>query len=411
MQLPPQRFLAVGAVAVALVGAGVVKSGDSYDVRVALPSATNVVVGGPVLVNGFTAGKVGSVEVENGQAVLALELDHDFAPLHEGAQVVVAWKAVLSERQVEIIDGPSENVAIADGGVVPGEMPRPTEIDDVLNALDEPTRAKLTGFIENLDATLEGHEQDANDTLAASGPALRELGQLLQAMGTDGPAIRNLVTRMNDMLSVVAQRESSVQAVVSDLSSLTRQVAGERAGLSATLQRLPGTLDQATTTLGRVPAAVDQAEPLLRDLGPATAALGPVAANLRPVLRDLRPTAADLRPALAQLAELLGITPGLLDDTHGFLPQLGTTVKKSQQPLAFMRPYTPEMTAMLTNWGSAFSNYDSNGNFARIFFQQGPSSLDVNPGIVQPGVVNDPYPAPGAIVGQPWTDANGSELR
>ena len=413
MPLLPSSLLSVasGAAAVVLAGAGIAKVGDSYDVRVVLDSATNVVAGGPVLVNGFKAGTVDSIKVENGKAVVGLELDDDFAPLHEGAQVIVAWKAVLSERQVEIVDGTDDNAVIPDGGLIPGEMPKPTELDDVLNALDEPTRAKLQGFLERLDATLSGHEADARESLDAAGPALRELGGVLAALGTDGPAIRNLVTRLDSMMSVVAERQAGVQAIVSHLTGLTGKLATRRNDLSETLRLLPGTLDQATSTLGRVPGAVDEAEPLLRDLEPATAALGPVAKSLSPVLRDLRPTTADLRPALAALVELLGITPGLLDDTHDLLPALTTTAGKSQEALAWMRPYTPEMTGVISTWGSAFSNYDSNGNFARIFFQEGPSSLNLNPGIVPPGVSNDPYPAPGEIVGQAWTDAHGSELR
>lgn len=405
-------YLSVGVLALAVGAVALFGSSPNYETKVVLDSAINVVKGGPVLVNGFKAGTVDDIQVENGKAVVSFSLDKDFAPLHDGATVSIAWKAVLSERQLDVTDGPAKNATIPNGGTLPGIMPKPTEINDILNALDPPTRAKLTGVVSRLDATLKDNETNANATLKSAGPALLELGQVLDALGTDGPAIKNLVQRTNGMLEVVAKRDTSVQQIVNELSNLTSRLAAQKQALSTTLQRLPSTLDQATVTLNIVPGAVDQAEPLLRDLAPATKALGPVARSLRPVLQDLRPTASDLRPALAQLQTLLGVTPDLLDAAHGLLPLLGNTLDKSAEPVAFMRPYTPEMMGLISTWDSSFANYDSSGNYARIHFQESPSSLnDLPSGVSLPGITYDPYPAPGGIVDQPWTDAEGSTLR
>lgn len=411
MRLPVQRIAVVGAAAAVVLGLAAFRASDSYEVSVVLDSATNVVEGGPVQVDGFAAGRVDSISVKDGKALVRFSLEDDFAPLHEGAQVQLSWKAVMSERQFVIADGSDKNAPIPDGGMVPGQMPKPTEIDDVLRALDPPTRARLTSLVGRLQQTVEGNEQPARESLDSAGPALRELGQLLQAVGTDGPAIKDLIRRMNEMMGAVAAREDSVARIVSDLDALTGQVATQRAQLRGTLERLPGTLDQATSTLRRVPGSVDAAVPLLQDLEPATRRLAPTARNLRPVLADLRPAAADLRPTLARLNDLLGLTPGLTDRLNGFLPDLDTTVQGLDRPLEFMRPYTPEVTGMISTWNSAFANYDAEGNYTRLHIQGGPSSLNVNPGVVPAGIVNDPYPAPGASVNQPWTDAFGSGMR
>lgn len=405
------KLVATGVAAVAVMSLAAFRMNEPYEVSVTLGSAANLVKGGPVLVDGFDAGKIEKIDVRDGKAIVTFSLDDDDAPLHEGTSVAMSWKAVLSERQLIVTDGPAGNAEIPDGGMVPGKMAQPMEVDDLLGALDAPTRAKLTSLIGELQQTLGGHESEAQATVKTAGPALRELGQVLQAVGTDGPAIRDLVKRLNSMVTVVGERDQSLSTIVSSLSRLSERVATQRAGLRGTLQRLPRTLDQATSTLNRVPGAADAAVPLLNDLAPTTKKLGATAHNLRPVLQDLRPAAADLRPTLARLNELLGVTPGLLDSLADFLPDLDTTTTGLQQPVNFMRPYTPEITGMLTNWNSAFSNYDSNGHFTRLHIQAGASSFDHNPGIVPPGIVNDPYPKPGAVVDQPWTDANGSGLR
>ncbi|MEN8674048.1 MlaD family protein [Nocardioides sp.] len=384
---------------------------DGYQVQVGLASATNVVEGGPVLVNGFESGTVDKLEVVDGMAVVTMTLDDEVAPLHSGAEVVVDWKATLSERQLEITDGATSNAEIPEGGMIPGEMPKPTEIDDILNALDEPTRKDLQSLLAKLAPTLQGNEQDLRATITTGGPTLEALGQVLRALGTDGPAIKNLVSRLDEMLTIVAERDDEVTSIVDRLHQMSQDVSSRRESLRATLTKLPGTLEQAERTLGLVPSVADEAVPLLNSLEPVTAKLKPVAANLRPVLADLRPLVADLRPMLDSTRELLTITPGLLDTGSSLLPEAREAVDGAREPVAFLRPYTPEVLGFFSTWASAFSNYDSNGNFARIFGQAGPTSVNENPGVVPPGVTYDPYPEPGAVVGQAWTDAYGSGMR
>ncbi|HWU22478.1 MAG TPA: MlaD family protein, partial [Nocardioides sp.] len=267
-------------VALSVAGGLYADHSSGYHVRVSLESATNVVKGAPVLVDGFASGKVGDIEVQDGHALLTLDLDKDVAPLHDGATVVVGWKAALSERLVEVTDGPAGHAEVPDGGQLPGTMAAPTEVSDVLNSLDAPTRQHLQSLLAEAGQTLGGNEPDLNATLRNGGPTLGELGRLLRALGTDGPAMRDLVTRVNAMMTTIGGRDDKVSQVVFALSRLTRQVARRRTSLRAGLAALPGTLRQASTTLGDVPSTVDAVDPLLRDLTPATARLGSVSRDL-----------------------------------------------------------------------------------------------------------------------------------
>ncbi|HEY9413296.1 MAG TPA: MlaD family protein, partial [Pseudonocardia sp.] len=99
------RIFAVLGGVIALVVAGVwLLTGQSYTVNVALPSASSLIKGGIVLVNGFPSGEVEDIKAVSGQAILTLSLDQKHAPLHEGAVVTVPYKALLGERFVEIKD-------------------------------------------------------------------------------------------------------------------------------------------------------------------------------------------------------------------------------------------------------------------------------------------------------------------
>ena len=407
------RLYVVLGGAIALVIAGVwFLAGNTYTVKVALPSATNIVNGGTVQLNGFEVGSVSSIEAQENQAILELKIDRDYAPLHEGAVVLVPFKALLGERVVDITDGPSTNAVIPNHGLIVGQMPKPTEFDQILNTLDRPTLDHLKSLVNGLDDTVKGHEADVNATLQASGPALQALGGVLDAVGTDGPAIRALVTRLNELTGTVADHQNDVRTIVTQLTRLTSLAASRQQQLRDSLSALPPTLETAKTTLDKVPPVAHKVVPLLHDLDPATEKLESVAGNLNPLLKDLRPALHDLRPTLRDLNELFDNTPGLLDCyNNGTARGLTEALDNLSDPLDFLRPYTPEAIGWLSNWNSAFANYDSNGHFARIFVQAGSTSLMGNPGIVPPGVRVTPYPAPGQNGGTPWTDAFGSGVR
>ena len=406
------RLYVVLGGAIALVIAGVwFLAGNTYTVKVALPSATNIVNGATVQLNGFEVGSVSKIEAQENQAILELKIDRDYAPLHEGAVVLVPFKALLGERVVDITNGPSTNAAIPNHGLIVGQMPKPTEFDQILNTLDRPTLDHLKSLVNGLDDTVKGHEGDVNATLQASGPALQALGGVLDAIGTDGPAIRALVTRLNELTGTVAGHQNDVRTVVTQLTRLTSLAASRQQQLRDSLSALPPTLETAKSTLDKVPPVAHEVVPLLHDLDPATEKLESVAGNLHPLLKDLRPALHDLRPTIKALDELFDNTPGLFDSYNDTAPELTKALDNLSEPLDFLRPYTPEAIGWLSNWDSAFGNYDSNGHFARIFVQGGSTSLMGNPGIVPPGVRVTPYPLPGQNGGTPWTDAFGSGVR
>lgn len=382
-----------------------------YRVTAVLPNAGNLFVGGSVMRDGYEAGSITDITVEDGKAVVEISLDDEFAPLRDGATAEVVWKAALGERLLRVEDGSEDNAELPDGAMLAGVQHEPVELDAVLSALDPATRERVASLVGRLRDTLTGREADANATLRSAGPALRELGAVLREVNTDGEAISQIVTQFQETMGIVAERDQSLQQVVTSLAAMTNTVASQEEQLGSTLGKLPPVLERATATLGRVPATVDATVPLLEELAPATARLRPVSQDLRPLLQDLRPTVAQLRPTLDAISRLLGITPGLIDDSIAVIPDADQAMTGLTPALDFLRPYTPEIAGWAANWGSAGGNYDLNGHYTRFHIMTGveaPIGLTSQPG---PGVTQNLTPAPGAPVGQPWTDAFGSELR
>lgn len=400
------------AVVVAALIVTVLNLTGAYRIQILMPTANGVVEGDQVMISGRPSGSVESVELhDNRDALVTVKLDSDVAPLHQGTNARVAWLTLLNARALEVLPGPKNAPPLPSGARVVSNHER-VELDQVLAALDPQTMKNVNGLVEQLHAMTDGREKQLGDTIATAGPAVEAAGQITKAVGTDGPAIHDLVTQLHGVTSTLVQRKGQLGGAIKNLGPLTDSVAQQQQQLSQTVNQLPATLDQASTTLGKVPDAVDQTNPLLRDLGPATAQLPETARNLAPLLTDLRPVVQQLGPTLHSANSVLGETPHLLDRAHAAVPPATNAVQRLQAPVAFLRPYIPEGVGWLSNWDGVFaSQTQTGGNYARALITTGGGAATDNPGVVPPGTKLDPRPAPGAIVNQPWTDANGDGPR
>lgn len=408
-----RRRLGIVLLVVVLLAAGAAtvaaSTASTYQLKVTMPTATGIFEGADVMVAGEEAGKVSAIEVRDNAAMVTVDLDHQHEPLHTGTVARISWQSVLGYRVLELVPGPKDNPELPSGKLIESATER-VEVDDLLATLDEPTRAHLQGFIQELEHTLGGKEPDLQSTIKTAGPAVQALGQVMRAVGEDGPALRDLVVRLNAVTAELAQHDTALAGTVGNLGALTQGTVNQQQALSDALRELPSTLREATSTLDQVPAAVNATDPLLKTLRPATARLPEVAGNLDPALADLQPALADLRPLLVSAGSLLDRTPGLLDRAHQVLPGATQAISTLSPAVAFLRPYTPELTGWLTNWTSLFGSQGS-GNYGRALIFEGATSFNDNQGILPPGVQQAIRPEPGSIAGQPWIDAYGDGMR
>jgi phospholipid/cholesterol/gamma-HCH transport system substrate-binding protein len=406
MRFTPVRGLAIVIVILLVVGAVVLLTNGTskYTANAFIPAGNpNILVGAPVLVNGFKKGTVDDLRPAGPGAELKVSLDGDSAPLHAGAVVFVQWSAAVGERLLQINDGPVTNPEIPDGGRIEGNMPKPMELSDTLQALDPATRARLGPLTQNLQKSLAGHEQDVNNTLKTAGPAFVAIGNVFRGLAIDQPALEKLVSDTNGLVARIASRNNDLSGIVSDLGTSTRQTAAVRTQLRQTLQKVPGTLDQAQSTLKKVPGTTDEAVPLLNDLQNATDKLPSVSQHLEPVLKDLRPTIAELKPTLQAASELLNYTPGLLDSGHTTVPKLGNALGALTPTVRDLQPYTPCAVGFLSAFGSVGSRGDQNGPYLRIPVRIGTNSFESLPAVL-PGTAT---PIPRSCDQGPNSDPEG----
>lgn len=412
----PALLLGPAILVVVVLGALFLGRDDGgYSIDVVMPDAANVLSGSRVTVDGFEAGSVSGIDLKDGKAVIGVALGDRYSPLPAGTTARIEYQSLLGERNI-VLETPDEvgEETIPDGGMIPGAAR--TDLDQVLAALDDETLTRMQSLLPQVDALLSGRENDINTSLQAAGPAVEALGEVLAAIGQDGPMLAQLIEDTRAISQTVASRRADVAATLQGLTAALQAAADEREDLGAALDDLPATLAEASAALDRLPATVDAVDPLLAALRPAIDRLPGVATDLRPLLADLRPAVSDLEPALAELGIVLSEAPALLDLGAGLIPTVDGGLTDALPIVDFLRPYTPELVGWLSNWGGATANYDANGRGIRLAAKAGPGNafLPLDPNAITelvPSLTTNPYRQPGELVDQPWTDANGDPIR
>ena len=388
-----------------------VDTAANYEVKLVMPNAANLLEGSHVRIDGHNVGEVTGMATRDGQAVLTVSISEEEAPLPAGTKAHVAWHGLLGERMIELEPGQASNPPIPSGGMVTAGTEQ-VKLGKVLNALDKETRAHLTSLVQHLNDAIKTRPDKLKQTFQAAGPAVNALGSVLRAIGSDGPAIKSLITNLRKMMEPLSKRQDELRSVVTNLAKSMDTLAAEQKRIQQAVAQLPSTLDMAKATMDQVPGTVHTVVPLLHDLRPATKKLAGVSKNLAPLLKELRPTIGMLRPTLKAANSLLGKTPALLDNAHAVVPGLNTAARDLLPAVEFLRPYTPDLMGWISSWSATFANYDARGHYFHGLVQAGTNILDDNPG-ANVGLKGGPKsrPAPGMAGGQPWVDATGSAPR
>lgn len=129
------------------------------------------------------------------------------------------------------------------------------------------------------------------------------VAELNAALGGREPQIRDLLTRLNDFVEVLAAQRDSINATVVALNRVAGTFAGQRDVLTRALDRIPPALDVLVAERPRLTAALDKLgsfSTLAADLVNETQAdLVRNLRNLEPTLRSLADVGPQLNAALA----------------------------------------------------------------------------------------------------------------
>jgi phospholipid/cholesterol/gamma-HCH transport system substrate-binding protein len=341
-----------------------------YTVRAEFASSAAVTPGQgqAVTIAGVQIGLVGGVQLENGQAVVTMNIFKQYAPIYRDATVLLRPRTPLKDMYLALDPGTKRAGAVPNGGMLGAGSTTPdVDLDQILASLDGDTRSYLL-------LLLSGGAGAFNDP-ASTVPALQGTFKRFAPLGRDTRTFATLLSARSRNLSLAIH---NLQRVATALGGVDGQLASlidssntnfaaissQDANLEAGLTLLPGTLAQTNRTLGKVHGFAAQLGPAFtelltfaRALAPALTAARPLFHDTTPVIRDqlrpfstaVQPLAQALRPAATELSKAVPPLTSSLGVINTLFNTLAYQPSGSEQGYLFWGSWLSHNAASLTD--------------------------------------------------------------
>jgi len=262
-----------------------------YTVKAELPDAQAVTPGQgqTVVVAGVRVGEIGSVELEDGKAVVELRLEPKYKHLlTDQASALLRAKTGTKDMFLEV--DPGEGKPLEEDGRIPVSNTLPDiDPDEFLAALDGDTRNYLKLLISGAGKGLEGRGTDLRATLERLGPLHKDLARVSRAVAERRQNMRRLVNRYGLLMAELGKNDKDITRLVRASNTTLGAFAAEDDNISSLVSKLPGTLNQTATTLGKVDRLADQMGPTFQALRPPFRKLDETNAAVLPFVREATP--------------------------------------------------------------------------------------------------------------------------
>jgi phospholipid/cholesterol/gamma-HCH transport system substrate-binding protein len=293
-------------------------------------SAVTAGQGQTVDIAGVTVGQIGGVNVQNGRAIVKMNLYKKYAPIYRNATVLLRPRTPLKDMYLALDPG-TRNTGVLPNGATLGAGATNPDVDfsEILSALDADTRDYLLLLLAGGSQAFRDPGNQGPLPSAAVVSDLRGVFKRFVPLNRDTATFTRLlserqqnISRSINGLRKVTNALGSVQGALTSLvnSSNTnfQAIASQSAQLEQALTLLPGTLQQSITTYGKLRsfavASTSSSTALLpwaRALKPALVSLRPLFNQTTPVIRNqlkpftvaVKPVAQVLAPAAQKLAQ------------------------------------------------------------------------------------------------------------
>jgi len=267
--------------------------------------------GQTVRVSGVKVGEIGGVKLQDGRAIVEMDIDPEYKTLiHTDASVLLRPKTGLKDMFLEVSPG-SHSAPVAKAGfTIPVQNTLPdVNPDEVYGALDADTRQYLQLLVNGAGEGLKGRGGELQEVFRRFEPTHRDLALVTEQVATRRQNLRRLISSLRVLNGELANKDQDLTQLIDSSSAVFRAFASEDGSISHAIQLFPPALRQTTDTLGKVrtfanvlrPAAV-HLRPVAVALNKANRAVTPFAKEATPLLRnDIRPFVVASRPLVRSL--------------------------------------------------------------------------------------------------------------
>ena len=330
--------------------------------------------GQSVDIAGIEVGKVTSVDLEDGHAVVGMDIQPKYMELiHPDAELLLRPKTGLNDMIVEIDPGKGEE-SIEAGHNFPLAQTQPnTNLDAFLATLDGDTRQYIQLLVAGGAQGIGGRGKQLGNALRRFGPFVHYVAKLNKAVAARHVALANVIHNFADLTTELSRHDAEIRRFVSSSDAALGNFANQQDAIQEALVEFPETLRVQKSALASANRFSEASLPALTGLIPQAQALGPAfratekmfAQTTAPIRDQIRPFTRQIRPVLTHAAE--GATPlsktvrnfgNGLAGFNSFLNELAYKPKGSQSFLFYL-PWLNH------NFNATFNLQDAGGPLLR----------------------------------------------
>jgi ABC-type transporter Mla subunit MlaD len=392
-------------------------AGEGYTLKATFENAATLRTSSPVRIAGVKVGEVTSVESQGDAAEVTFNVDDEGRPIHTDAEIEIRPRLFLEGNFfLDVRPGSPSAPELSSGSEIPvTQTSTAVQLDEVLTALQQPTRRDLQRALEGFgtglnyqptaaddatqDADVAGETggESLNDTFRYGGRAGRGTAIVSRALrGEHTHDLSALISSSGQVFSKLASEDTALSELITNFNVTTGALAAESQNLSDSIRQLAPTLDEADVSLRHLNDALPplrtlaiEARPSINELPATIEAFGPWLDQTDLLLRDQE---------LGDIARWLKLAaPGLAETAHGskkLFPQLSKLGKCTTENLV----PTADTVITADSFGTGESNFqelfygvtqlagaaqpfDGNGPYFRLQTGGGPVLVrNVNPG-------------------------------
>ncbi len=322
-------------------------------------------------------GKVTSVDLEDGHAVVGMDIEPKYMQLiHPNASFLLRPKTGLNDMTVEVEPGTGTK-HVEDGAHFTLAQTEPnTELDRFFSTLDADTRQYIQLLVAGGAQGIGGRGVQLGNALRRFQPFVHYTAKLNRVVAQRHRALARVIHDFGLLTGELSHRDSEIKRFVTSSDAALGNFANQQASIQSALRELPSTLRAANAGLASSNRFSKAAYPALTALIPQAQALtpafkatermfsqttAPIRDQLRPFTRTIRPVLTHGKEASGPFAKTVRSTGNALGGLNAFFNELAYKPKggKRQQSYLFYLPWLNH------DFNAAFNLQDAGGALLR----------------------------------------------
>lgn len=331
--------------------------------------------GQPVTIAGIRVGKVSSVMLEEGRAVVGLDVEPEHLELiHPDASLLLRPKTNLNDMAVEIEPGTAPG-HVSEGHEFPISQTEPNvPFEAFLATLDGDTQRYLQLLVAGGAEGIGGRGRQLSGAFRRFQPFARYIAALNSAVAKRRRALARTIHDFGLLTEELARHDARIERFVTASAAALGDFANQQASIQEALVEFPPTLAALRSASASSNRFTEAARPALLKLIPQAQALEPAFAaterffdettepirdQIRPFTREVRPVLRHTEQGSAAFARTIDRFGESLGALNRFFNQLAYKPEGERESFLFYVPWLNH------NLNASFNLADGAGPFGR----------------------------------------------